>query len=87
MATLAGAIIRPDEHTKVDNIDDSDTPSREVEEKMILAKAVNSAECEWADIQCADAVIASVIHWLEGGKKGASQQPSPKTPQRQTIKV
>ncbi len=72
LATLVGAIVGPDECTEVDNIDDSDTPSGEVEEKMILAKAVNNAECKWADIQHADAVIASVIHWLEGGKKGAS---------------
>ena len=61
LATLAGAIIRPDEHTKVDNIDDSDTPSREVEEKIILVKAVNSTEGEWADIQCANAVIVKTV--------------------------
>ena len=66
-----GAVIRLDECAKVDNIDDSDTLSGEVEEKMILAKAANSVECKWADIQCADVVIASVIHWLEGGKKGS----------------
>ena len=49
-ATLVGAIIRPDEHAEVDNINDSDTLNGEVEEKMILVKAANSAECEWADI-------------------------------------
>ena len=70
-ATLAGAVIGLDECAEVDNIDDSDTLSREVEEKIILAKVVNSAECKWTDIQYADTVIASVIHWLEGGKKGS----------------
>ncbi len=70
-ATLVGAVIRPGDHAKVDNIDDSDTPNGEVEEKIILAKAAKNADCEWADIQCTNAVLASVIHWLEGRKKGS----------------
>ncbi len=71
-ATLVGAVIRPDEYTEVANIDDSNTPSGDVEEKVILVKVVSSTDCGWPEIQCADAVIAVVIHWLEGGKKGAS---------------
>ncbi len=70
-ATLVGAVIRPDECAKVDNIDDSDTLGGDVEERVILAKAANSTDCEWTEIQYADTVIAAVIHWLEGGKKGS----------------
>ncbi len=44
LTTLAGAVIGPDECTEVDNIDDSNTLSGEVEEKIILAKVVNSIE-------------------------------------------
>ncbi len=42
-----------------------------MEEKAILVKAANSMDCKWTEIQCTDAVIAAVIHWLEGGKKGS----------------
>ncbi len=70
LATLVGAIIRPDECTEVDGIDDSDTLSGDVEEKAILVKAVNSMGYEWTEIQCTNAVISGVIHWLQGGKKG-----------------
>ncbi len=70
-ATLAGAVIRPDKCAEVDSIDDSDTPSGGIEEKAILVKAANSTDCKWAEIQCTNAVIVAVIHWLEGGKKGS----------------
>ncbi len=70
-ATLVGAVIRLDEYAKVDSIDNTDTLSRDVEEKAILAKAVNSMDCKWTKIQHADVVIAAVIHWLESGKKGS----------------
>ena len=68
---LVGAVIRLDDHAEVDNIDDLETPNREVEEKIILAKTVNNVDCEWVSIQCSDAVLASVIHWLKGRKKGS----------------
>ena len=42
-----------------------------MEEKAILAKAVNSTDCKWTEIQHANAVIAAVIHWLKGRKKGS----------------
>ena len=70
-AMLVGAVVRPDECTEVDNIDDSETPNRDIEEKIILAKAANSVDCEWVDVQCSNAVLAFVIHWLESGKKGS----------------
>ena len=75
---LVGAVIRPDKCTKVDSIDDLETLNREVEEKIVLAKAVNNVDCEWVGIQCSDTVLASVIHWLEGGKKGSITTMLPK---------
>ena len=38
---------------------------------MILVKVANSTDCKWTEIQCTNTVIAAVIHWLEGGKKGS----------------
>ncbi len=42
-----------------------------MEEKAILVKVANSMDCKWTEIQHTDLVIAAVIHWLEGEKKGA----------------
>ena len=50
LVTLAGAVIRPDEHIEVDNIDDSKTLNKDVEEKIMLAKAVNNGDCKWASV-------------------------------------
>ena len=75
LATLAGAVVGPYECTEVDNIDDSDTQSGGIKEKVILVKVANSTDCKWAEIQCTDTVIAAVIHWLEGGKKGCHGSP------------
>ncbi len=71
LATLVGAVVGLDECTKVDNIDDSDTLNRDMEEKVTLAKVVNSTDCKWTEIQCTDAVI----HWLEGGKREHHNSP------------
>ena len=77
-AMLVGAVVGPDKCTEVDNIDDSKTLNQDVEEKITLAKAVNSVDCEWVNVQCSNAVLASVVHWLESGKKGSIMTTLPK---------